>query len=48
MTGGQAMDAARMRTRLRGWGGVGAMAVLCALALAFVLLLPRTQAHPAA
>ncbi|MEU4109739.1 glutamate ABC transporter substrate-binding protein [Streptomyces sp. NPDC027717] len=41
------MDAARMRTRLRGWGGVGAMAVLCALALAFVTLLPRTQAHPA-
>ncbi|TGN72621.1 glutamate ABC transporter substrate-binding protein [Streptomyces bauhiniae] len=42
------MEAARRRTRLRGWGGVGAMAVLCALALAFVLLLPRTQAHPAA
>ncbi|MFG3048816.1 glutamate ABC transporter substrate-binding protein [Streptomyces sp. NPDC048202] len=41
------MDAARTHTRLRGWGGVGAMAVLCALALAFVLLLPRTQAHPA-
>ncbi|MFJ6846048.1 glutamate ABC transporter substrate-binding protein [Streptomyces griseoluteus] len=41
------MEAARRRTRLRGWGGVGAMAVLCALALAFVLLLPRTQARPA-
>ncbi|MFJ3643300.1 glutamate ABC transporter substrate-binding protein [Streptomyces sp. NPDC090108] len=37
------MDAARARASLRGWGGVGAMAVLCALALAFVLLLPRTQ-----
>ncbi|MFF5402300.1 glutamate ABC transporter substrate-binding protein [Streptomyces misionensis] len=31
-------------SRLRGWGGVGTMAVLCALALAFVLLLPRTLA----
>ncbi|ANP55108.1 polar amino acid transport system substrate-binding protein [Streptomyces griseochromogenes] len=38
------MYAARARALLRGWGGVGAMAVLCALALAFVLLLPRTQA----
>ncbi|MGW0764183.1 glutamate ABC transporter substrate-binding protein [Streptomyces sp. NPDC002676] len=38
------MYAARARAALRGWGGVGAMAVLCALALAFVLLLPRTQA----
>ncbi|WP_432170677.1 glutamate ABC transporter substrate-binding protein [Streptomyces sp. 1222.5] len=38
------MYAARARASLRGWGGVGAMAVLCALALAFVLLLPRTQA----
>ncbi|MFE1883858.1 glutamate ABC transporter substrate-binding protein [Streptomyces diastatochromogenes] len=37
------MYAARARASLRGWGGVGAMAVLCALALAFVLLLPRTQ-----
>ncbi|MCS0604939.1 glutamate ABC transporter substrate-binding protein [Streptomyces sp. LP11] len=34
----------RARAALRGWGGVGAMAVLCALALAFVLLLPHTQA----
>ncbi|MCD9872285.1 glutamate ABC transporter substrate-binding protein [Streptomyces guryensis] len=33
----------RMRTGLRGWGGVGAMAALCALALAFALLLPLTQ-----
>jgi polar amino acid transport system substrate-binding protein len=32
-----------MRASLRGWGGVGAMAVGCALALAFVLLLPLTQ-----
>ncbi|MER6568430.1 glutamate ABC transporter substrate-binding protein [Streptomyces sp. NPDC001093] len=37
------MYAARVRASLRGWGGVGAMAVLCALALAFVLLLPCTQ-----
>ncbi|MEU9402966.1 glutamate ABC transporter substrate-binding protein [Streptomyces sp. SID4985] len=41
------MDAAGGPARLRGWGGVGAMAVLCALALTFVLMLPRTQAHPA-
>ncbi|WP_181807009.1 glutamate ABC transporter substrate-binding protein [Streptomyces shenzhenensis] len=33
----------RMRASLRGWGGVGAMAVGCVLALAFVLLLPLTQ-----
>ncbi|MDO0927674.1 glutamate ABC transporter substrate-binding protein [Streptomyces sp. TG1A-8] len=39
------MYAARARASLRGWGGVGAMAVLCALALAFVLLLPYTQAR---
>ncbi|WP_225821385.1 glutamate ABC transporter substrate-binding protein [Streptomyces naphthomycinicus] len=37
------MYADRARASLRGWGGVAAMAVLCALALAFVLLLPRTQ-----
>ncbi|WEO97392.1 glutamate ABC transporter substrate-binding protein [Streptomyces sp. FXJ1.172] len=37
------MYASRVRALLRGWGGVGAMAVLCALALAFVLLLPCTQ-----
>ncbi|MFE3030370.1 glutamate ABC transporter substrate-binding protein [Streptomyces canus] len=30
----------RVRTGLKGWGGVGAMAAVCALALAFVLLLP--------
>jgi len=35
----------RLRTSLRGWGGVGAMAVVCALAVAFVLLLPLTQSH---
>ncbi|MEV6836844.1 glutamate ABC transporter substrate-binding protein [Streptomyces sp. NPDC051133] len=41
------MYASRVRASLRGWGGVGAMAVLCALALAFALLLPCTQApHP--
>ncbi|GGW18222.1 glutamate ABC transporter substrate-binding protein [Streptomyces capoamus] len=36
----------RARASLRGWGGVAAMAVLCALALAFVLLLPCTQRAP--
>ncbi|MEU6197365.1 glutamate ABC transporter substrate-binding protein [Streptomyces sp. NPDC047061] len=35
----------RLRASLRGWGGVGAMAVGCALALAFVLLLPLTQSR---
>ncbi|WP_031226002.1 glutamate ABC transporter substrate-binding protein [Streptomyces roseochromogenus] len=40
------MYAKRVRAALRGWGGVGAMAVLCALALAFVLLLPCTQRTP--
>ncbi|MFJ9709955.1 glutamate ABC transporter substrate-binding protein [Streptomyces sp. NPDC101234] len=35
----------RLRSSLRGWGGVGAMAVGCVLALAFVLLLPLTQSH---
>ncbi|MEU7060314.1 glutamate ABC transporter substrate-binding protein [Streptomyces sp. NPDC046197] len=39
------MRARRLRAALKGWGGVGAMAVVCALALAFVLLLPRTQSH---
>ncbi|KOG29146.1 glutamate ABC transporter substrate-binding protein [Streptomyces resistomycificus] len=29
-----------LRTGLKGWGGVGAMAVVCALALTFALLLP--------
>ncbi|MEU6478829.1 glutamate ABC transporter substrate-binding protein [Streptomyces sp. NPDC047017] len=40
------MRVRRLRAGLRGWGGVGAMAVVCALALAFVLvLLPHTRAH---
>ncbi|MEU6252264.1 glutamate ABC transporter substrate-binding protein [Streptomyces sp. NPDC047043] len=34
--------AQRLRTGLRGWGGVGAMAAVCALAVAFALLLPLT------
>ncbi|MEU3250208.1 glutamate ABC transporter substrate-binding protein [Streptomyces sp. NPDC006997] len=37
------MHARRWRTSLRGWGGVGAMAVVCALATAMILLLPLTQ-----
>ncbi|MEV6170538.1 glutamate ABC transporter substrate-binding protein [Streptomyces sp. NPDC051954] len=37
------MHARRLRSGLKGWGGVGAMAVVCALALAFALLLPKTQ-----
>ncbi|MEU3410521.1 glutamate ABC transporter substrate-binding protein [Streptomyces sp. NPDC006658] len=40
------MDANRARASLRGWGGVATMAVLCALALAFALLLPCTQRAP--
>ncbi|WNM35183.1 glutamate ABC transporter substrate-binding protein [Streptomyces sp. Li-HN-5-11] len=39
------MRVRQLRAGLRGWGGVGAMAAVCALALAFVLLLPRTQSH---
>ncbi|MFI1165164.1 glutamate ABC transporter substrate-binding protein [Streptomyces sp. NPDC020801] len=39
------MRARRLRAGLRGWGGVGAMAAVCVLALAFVLLLPLTQSH---
>ncbi|MGW0836714.1 glutamate ABC transporter substrate-binding protein [Streptomyces prunicolor] len=35
----------RVRAGLRGWGGVGAMAAVCVLALAFVLLLPLTQSR---
>lgn len=30
----------RLRAGLRGWGGVGAMAILCALTLVFALVLP--------
>ncbi len=40
------MNAPRLRSprsRLRGWGGVAAMAVVCAVAVAFALLLPLTQ-----
>ncbi|MFJ8533359.1 glutamate ABC transporter substrate-binding protein [Streptomyces sp. NPDC093591] len=33
----------RLRAGLRGWGGVGAMAFVCALAVAFALLLPLSQ-----
>ncbi|MGQ4432688.1 MULTISPECIES: glutamate ABC transporter substrate-binding protein [unclassified Streptomyces] len=35
----------RLRASLRGWGGVGAMALVCVLAVAFVLLLPLTQSR---
>ncbi|MDQ0581075.1 polar amino acid transport system substrate-binding protein [Streptomyces rishiriensis] len=40
------MRVRRVRAGLKGWGGVGAMAGLCALALAFVLLLPWTTRSP--
>ncbi|GAA2525409.1 MULTISPECIES: glutamate ABC transporter substrate-binding protein [Streptomyces] len=36
------MNARRLRAGLRGWGGVGAMAVACALALVFALVLACT------
>ncbi|MFI7503428.1 glutamate ABC transporter substrate-binding protein [Streptomyces sp. NPDC049687] len=36
------MRARRVRDGLKGWGGVGAMAAVCALALACALLLPLT------
>ncbi|MEU0744315.1 glutamate ABC transporter substrate-binding protein [Streptomyces sp. NPDC006134] len=39
------MRARRLRASLRGWGGVGAMAVVCALAVAFALLLPAARSH---
>lgn len=39
------LRAGHVRAGLKGWGGVGAMAAVCALALAFVLLLPLTQSH---
>lgn len=45
--GGVRMNArqlrARLRSSVRGWGGVGAMAALCALAVVCALLLPLTQ-----
>ncbi|WKX09164.1 glutamate ABC transporter substrate-binding protein [Streptomyces sp. NL15-2K] len=37
------MRGRRLRAVLRGWGGVGAMAVVCALAVVFALLLPLIQ-----
>jgi polar amino acid transport system substrate-binding protein len=37
------MRVRRLRAGLRGWGGVGAMTVVCALAVAFALLLPPAQ-----
>ncbi|MFJ2261204.1 glutamate ABC transporter substrate-binding protein [Streptomyces sp. NPDC087844] len=39
------MNARRLRASLRGWGGVGAMAVVCALAAVFALLLPVAQSR---
>ncbi|WP_310430910.1 glutamate ABC transporter substrate-binding protein [Streptomyces sp. 3330] len=40
------MRVRRVRAGLKGWGGVGAMAALCALALACVMLLPWTTRSP--
>ncbi|MGX1270021.1 glutamate ABC transporter substrate-binding protein [Streptomyces phaeoluteigriseus] len=39
------MRARRMRAGLRGWGGVGSMALVCVLALSFVLLLPWAKSR---
>ncbi|WP_221352399.1 glutamate ABC transporter substrate-binding protein [Streptomyces beigongshangae] len=39
------MNVRRLRAGLRGWGGVGAMAVVCALAAVFALLLPVAQSR---
>ncbi|WP_340379085.1 glutamate ABC transporter substrate-binding protein [Streptomyces sp. SS7] len=39
------MRARRVRDGLKGWGGVGALASVCALALTGVLLLPLTTGH---
>ncbi|WP_369246655.1 glutamate ABC transporter substrate-binding protein [Streptomyces sp. R41] len=39
------MTARRLRASLKGWGGVGAMAVACALAVVFALLLPLSNAR---
>ncbi|WP_176954885.1 glutamate ABC transporter substrate-binding protein [Streptomyces prasinopilosus] len=36
----------RLRAGLRGWGGVGAMAALCVLALVFALVLTRAGSSP--
>ncbi|MEU1477329.1 glutamate ABC transporter substrate-binding protein [Streptomyces sp. NPDC005760] len=35
----------QVQTGLKGWGGVGAMAAVCALVLAFALLLPSARSH---
>lgn len=40
MKGGVRMRAGRLRTGLKGWGGVGAMAFACVLAVLAALLLP--------
>ncbi|EKX63916.1 glutamate ABC transporter substrate-binding protein [Streptomyces ipomoeae] len=40
MEGGAMSAVRRLRAGLRGWGGVGAMAVLCALTVIFALVLP--------
>ncbi|MFD4522486.1 glutamate ABC transporter substrate-binding protein [Streptomyces sp. NPDC058470] len=37
------MSARRLRASLKGWGGVGAMAVACALTAVFALLLPLSS-----
>lgn len=42
------MLARRIRAGLKGWGGVGAMAFACALAVLFALLLPVVRSHGAA
>ncbi|MBZ6294457.1 glutamate ABC transporter substrate-binding protein [Streptomyces olivaceus] len=39
------MRARRLRSGLKGWGGVGAMAVACALAVVLALLLPTVRSH---
>ncbi|MET9775616.1 glutamate ABC transporter substrate-binding protein [Streptomyces sp. NPDC006367] len=39
------MRARGLRAGLRGWGGVGAMALACALAVLFALLLPMVRSH---
>lgn len=39
------MRAGRFRAGLKGWGGVGAMAFACALAVLFALLLPLVRSH---
>ncbi|PIM65703.1 sugar-binding protein, partial [Streptomyces sp. JV178] len=40
MAGGAMEAVRRLRAGLRGWGGVGAMAVVCALTVIFALVLP--------